>query len=323
MQNISTATAGTRNSAQIFERPVIILAAPRSGSTLLFETLSHCRSLWTIGDESHGIFESIPKLHPISNGSYTNRLTAANADPGTSETVRMKFLDNLRDRNDRPFAEVTPATVRLLEKTSKNSLRVLFLDAVFPDALFVYLHRDPRENISSIMEAWRSGGWVMYKNLPGWNGDWSMLLPPGWQNLSGKPLAEIAAFQWQAANTYILDDLKKIASKRWISISYTDLVQDPRSQVRRLCDFAGLSFDHHLAGITAKSLPLSRYTLTQPNEDKWRKNADDIERVLPGLKKLIRRISDLQASGTNRKVGRNEPCSCGSGKKYKRCHGGA
>lgn len=22
-----------------------------------------------------------------------------------------------------------------------------------------------------------------------------------------------------------------------------------------------------------------------------------------------------------RKVGRNEPCSCGSGKKYKRCHG--
>jgi uncharacterized protein YecA (UPF0149 family) len=23
-----------------------------------------------------------------------------------------------------------------------------------------------------------------------------------------------------------------------------------------------------------------------------------------------------------RKVGRNEPCPCGSGKKYKRCHGG-
>jgi len=24
---------------------------------------------------------------------------------------------------------------------------------------------------------------------------------------------------------------------------------------------------------------------------------------------------------TNRKVGRNEPCPCGSGKKYKQCHG--
>jgi uncharacterized protein YecA (UPF0149 family) len=23
------------------------------------------------------------------------------------------------------------------------------------------------------------------------------------------------------------------------------------------------------------------------------------------------------------KVGRNEPCPCGSGKKYKKCHGGA
>jgi uncharacterized protein YecA (UPF0149 family) len=28
------------------------------------------------------------------------------------------------------------------------------------------------------------------------------------------------------------------------------------------------------------------------------------------------------AGGRVAKVGRNEPCPCGSGKKYKRCHGG-
>jgi preprotein translocase subunit SecA len=29
----------------------------------------------------------------------------------------------------------------------------------------------------------------------------------------------------------------------------------------------------------------------------------------------------LGVSATKRKVGRNEPCPCGSGKKYKLCHG--
>jgi uncharacterized protein YecA (UPF0149 family) len=26
-------------------------------------------------------------------------------------------------------------------------------------------------------------------------------------------------------------------------------------------------------------------------------------------------------AGKTRKIGRNEPCPCGSGKKYKKCHG--
>lgn len=47
-----------------FERPVIIVSAPRSGSTLLFETICHAQSLWTIGDESHMVFEHIEKLNP-------------------------------------------------------------------------------------------------------------------------------------------------------------------------------------------------------------------------------------------------------------------
>ncbi len=29
------------------------------------------------------------------------------------------------------------------------------------------------------------------------------------------------------------------------------------------------------------------------------------------------------AAPANRKIGRNEPCPCGSGKKYKKCHGGS
>ena len=44
--------------------------------------------------------------------------------------------------------------VRMLEKTPKNSLRVPFLARVFPEARFIYLYRDPRQVLSSMIEAW-------------------------------------------------------------------------------------------------------------------------------------------------------------------------
>ncbi|MFM7582979.1 MAG: hypothetical protein ACKO9F_09745, partial [Caldilinea sp.] len=41
-------------------QPLIIVSAPRAGSTLLLETLANFSELWTIGEESHEIFEGIP-----------------------------------------------------------------------------------------------------------------------------------------------------------------------------------------------------------------------------------------------------------------------
>ncbi len=52
----------------------------------------------------------------------------------------------------------------------------------------MFLWRDPRENISSIMEAWRSGQWRTYPELEGFDGPWSMLLPPGWRAMNGRPV---------------------------------------------------------------------------------------------------------------------------------------
>ncbi|WP_202951107.1 sulfotransferase [Synechococcus sp. PCC 7336] len=83
----------------------------------------------------------------------------------------------------------------LEKKTPKNSLRIPFLQKIFPQARFVFLHRRPEANISSIVTAWRSGRFVTYRNLPHWQGlPWSLVLPPNWPQLNGASLAEIAAF---------------------------------------------------------------------------------------------------------------------------------
>jgi uncharacterized protein (TIGR03032 family) len=275
-----------------FERPVFIVAAPRSGSTLLFETLARSPGFVTVGGESHEVFERIPRLDSAQRGFDSNRLTAADADPQTAETVRRGFVELLRDRHGRPPAPGT--AFRMLEKTPKNALRIPFLDAVFPDALFIYLYREPRDNLSSILDAWRSGRFITYTHLPGWSGlPWSLLLIPDWRRWNGKPLPEIAAAQWESAHRHMLDDLGRLPPQRWCAVSYAELLADPQATAERLCRFAGVPWDAQLQG----ELPLSRHTLTSPAPDKWRKNAAELETVLPTLVATDEQIRQVLAQG--------------------------
>ena len=283
----------------LFDRPVIIVAAPRSGSTLLFETLAEAANVWTIRGESHHIIESLAQLNPNSGRVDCNRLDASQASPEVAAILRRRFARFLRDRSGREFLHVFRGLrqLRFLEKTPKNALRIPFMDAIFPDALFVFLFRDARANISSMMEAWRSGRWVTYPRLRGWQGPpWSLLLPPGWQSLSGKPLEQICAFQWNRANQIALDDLAGLPRHRWIAIDYQDLLDRPTDEVRRLCDFTGLEMDTHLASRVQNPLPLSRMTQTVPAADKWRRNEPEILSILSLVEDTQQRLSELTAA---------------------------
>jgi len=273
-------------------QPVFIVAAPRSGSTLLFETLAVTPQFWTLAGESHWLVESIAELRPGAPGVDSNRLTAAYCTDAIARRIEDELFENLRD----PAGRVLPAAagdVRVLEKTPKNALRIPFFAKLFPDARFVFLWRDPRENVSSIIEAWRSGKWTTYRELDGWDGPWSLLLPPGWQQLRGKPLEEVAAYQWDCANRVALDDLSALPRERWTSLRYADLVGDPRAAVQRLCAFSGIEFDAKLAARVAAPLPPSGLTQTPPAADKWRRNEAAILRVLPTIEPTWRRLEQL------------------------------
>jgi hypothetical protein len=270
-------------------RPVIIVAAPRSGSTLLFETLACSPAFNTLGGEAHWLVEDHAALRPGASGVESNRLTAEHATPGVAEAIRGAAEARLQGPNG-----AAPAVDgRLLEKTPKNSLRIPFLDRVFPDAQYIFLWRDPRENLASIIEAWRAGRWITYPSLPGRNGPWSLLLPPEWQQLRDAPLEQIAARQWLAANQTIADDLTRLPRERWTAVSFAEFLLDPAATVRRLCGFLGVEFDAALAQRTAAPLPHSRYTNTPPAPGKWRANAAAIERMLPDVESCWQRLRSL------------------------------
>ncbi len=281
-----------------FDRPIFIVAGPRSGSTLLFETLARNRVLWTIGGESHQLIESIDALNPATHGFDSNELKSTDAADDIIISLRQAFLSQLLDANGRLLssyaASQRPPKLRFLEKTPKNALRIPFIKAVFPDALFIFLHRRPRENISSIIDAWRSGKFITYRGLPGWqDNDWSLLLPPGWRELNGASLEKIAAYQWRIANQQILNDLTQLNDEDWTSVSYETFLDNPVETTKKLCTFADIPFGPRMQALADDQLPESRHTLTSPDPDKWRKNEREIMSVIADVEPLAKQLAAL------------------------------
>ena len=265
------ASPGTQRAgvAPRYERPVFIVAAPRSGSTLLFETLARSPTLWTVGGESHQVIEGIPALAPAAHGWASNALDAADATEAVVQSLHERFAAVLRDRDGLPWSERQPV-VRLLEKTPKNALRIPFLARAFPGARFVYLVREPRGNVSSILEAWRSGEFVTYERLPEWQGGrWSLLLVPNWRALQGQSLAAVAAAQYRAAHAAIMAGLAALPQELWCAVSYEALLADPRGEVARVSAFLDIDWDTP----PPQALPWSAVTVTAPDPGKWRVNA--------------------------------------------------
>lgn len=270
-----------------FERPVFVVSPPRSGSTLLFELLRRFPEPWSIGGESHAVIRGIPSLHPAARGYDSDRLLAAHAPASVAAALRASFAAQLVDRHGRRLAALPlharPPHVRLLEKTPANALRIPFLRAVFPDAVFVQLLREPHETICSLVEGWRSRRFLAYRDLPGWpHRDWSFLLPPGWRAMADRPLVEIATFQWRAAHEAIERDLAELPPARRCQVRYHDLIQRPRDVLATIAALAELRWDDQVERMLGAPLPLTRVTLSAPAPDKWRRHEHELSLLLPG-----------------------------------------
>lgn len=276
-----------------FDRPVFIVAAPRSGSSLLFETLAKSPDFRTVGGEAHAFFERFDALNPAHNGWQSNRVGAELATPKLVAMLESVLLTAAQDR-DGKLVPASNAPFRFLEKTPKNALRIPFLKAAFPDARFIYLYREPRDNVSSIIDAWKSGKFVTYPQLPGWSPPqphrWSLALTEGWREWVNASLGEVAARQWASVNRTILSDLSTIAANDWCAVDYQEFLENTEAVVKRLCAFSEVGWDQDLSA----PLPYSRHTLSAPDANKWRRNIDalraawmHVEAVAVEARKLV------------------------------------
>lgn len=271
-----------------YQHPVFVVSAPRAGSTLLFDLLARLPDVWTIGAESHELIRALPELHPAARDYASDRLTAADATPAIIAALQRSFAARLQDRDGRAHAalapEQRPARLRMVEKTPANALRIPFLRAVFPGARFVHLRREPRENISSLVEGWRSRRFIAYQRMPGWpHRDWSFLLPPGWQALTDRSLVEIAAYQWHTTEALIHADLAELPASATLRVEYEDLVRSPRATLQAICERFELRLDERADAALSRPLAHTRVTISAPSPDKWRRHEAELAALLPGL----------------------------------------
>ncbi|HHC75225.1 MAG TPA: sulfotransferase [Thiothrix sp.] len=260
-----------------YNQPLFIVSAPRAGSTLLFETLSKFPELWSTGEENHELIEDIVGLHPRDQQFHSNRLTETQANLATREAVLKAFSSRLQNRAQAYYfaleKDQQPKSIRFLEKTPKNALRIPFLKALFPDAKFIYLHRDYTANVSSLIDGWRSQRFIAYRHLPHLpHRHWNFLLIPNWQTLLHKSVTTIAKQQWEVSNHIIQQDLAQLSSNDWIKIDYQTLIKHPLQVVEAIAKFANLTTDEPLLAHCRNGLPISRLTLSTPNQDKWEKH---------------------------------------------------
>lgn len=301
-------------------QPIIVVGAPRSGTTLLYSILSSHPDLWSIYAESEWIINRYfsPKHFDWQRG---NELNEKDATRQIRESMRLDFYWSANNyqfifrnsyskvytnRKRERFIRIIhkyllsplfkPSQIRFVEKNPKNCLRISFMDTVFPDSFFVFLVRDPRANISSLMEGWLGEGKYHTYAVP--NGleidsysgkKWNFLLPAGWEKFTkGVRLEEVCAFQYREANQKAVEDLEQISNNRKLLVHYEDLVAFPERTVQHICEKANLTYTGGLKRM-AKEMPVVN-SKRAPNKDKWRVNENRILSVIGDVQTVAARI---------------------------------
>jgi hypothetical protein len=194
-----------------------------------------------------------------------------------------------------PYSQASP--IRLLEKTPENCLRLPFMLALFPDAGIIYLTRDGRGNISSLMEGWKQPhsfpGYEVPETLriPGYGRNrWAFTLIPGWRELASSSLEEVCAWQWIRCNEAVLAHRDQVADQvPCLTVRYEELVTDPEAALSAIAEFAGIDSEWDLPK-HVKDLPQIN-AVSAPDLDKWRqKNGAAVARILPLIEPMMQRL---------------------------------
>src|SRR5438477_11693615 len=123
--------------------PVFVLGCSRSGTTVTYETIAMSPQLLSFGHEIPEFWDGL--WGPRRNGWESEAAGADVARPEHRDAAQRYFFQRL-------------GLGRVLDKTCINVMRIAYLHRLFPQARFVYIHRDGRDNVSSLMDGWLHNG---------------------------------------------------------------------------------------------------------------------------------------------------------------------
>jgi len=218
--------------------PVILIGAARSGTKILRDILAAPAGVAAVPYDVNYVWR-------YGAGDLPHDVL----DPDALTEKRRAFIRATLPR----LAHARPGDV-LVEKTVSNTLRVPFVDRVFPEARFVHLIRDGRDVTESAMRQWQAGPdlaalWTKLRGMPlsnagyaawfagnmlrgltrgrGGGGVWGPRFAGIEDAAAGRGLAAVCALQWQASVEAARRDLAALPAVRVTEIRYEDMVAEP------------------------------------------------------------------------------------------------
>jgi hypothetical protein len=266
--------------------PVFVVGCSRSGTTITYETLAAAPQFLKFGWEIPQFWNGL--YGPLNNGWHSEAAGAEQARPEHRDAAFRYFYQRL-------------GTGWVLDKTCINTLRIPYLYKLFPQAKFVFIQRDGRDNISSMMDGWRMGRVDGRFELSQFFGpfpepvsinngefkEWAFFLAPGWQQYNHSSLEEVCAFQWMSANRMALEAKALVPAEQWIHLRYEDIFERPVEMYQEAFDRIGIPFTAELRQRCANLQPTSEVK-GKPKKQKWKEhNPDAITRILPTIRPLM------------------------------------
>lgn len=259
------------------DRPIFVIGCSRAGTTVLYKTLSASSELGSLNRETHDFWAA---LHPLAEKNWdTHALSAQDATPKDRDAVARHFY-------------IWSGNPRWVDKNNQNGLCVPYLQALFHDAIFVYIKRSPADNINSLIEGWGKEG-----KFSTWSDDlparveidggrytkWCFFLSDGWRQYLNAPVEEVAAFQYRTMNEAIMTAKLTVLTGNWVEVFYEDLVRDPVAGFRAIFQACQLQFDAQMEDLCRNVLETPYDAFGEIRLDKWRdgRNRERVESVLP------------------------------------------
>lgn len=264
-------------TAPKIERPVFVVGCSRAGTTLVYKTFSESACLGTLHKETHDFWAQL--LPPEERNWESHQIPSDSASSEDRKIVSKFFYTQTGKR-------------RFVDKNNQNGLSIDYLRRLFPDAFFVYVKRNPGDNIHSLMEGWRRAETfaTWSDRLPatvnveqGQFKRWCFFLPKGWRQYLNASIEEVCAYQYQQMNQEILRAKEAVPANHWQEIFYEDILKNPLDSFAEAFEQCQVPFDARVQRHCARVLQNPYNAFSKIGTEKWKGTPDraKIERVLP------------------------------------------
>ncbi|ESY76090.1 hypothetical protein X743_01190 [Mesorhizobium sp. LNHC252B00] len=276
-------------AATELKRPIFLIGNYRSGTTIAQKLIGlhpdivtwyEPKTLWLYADPA--------RRH--------DEFVETDATERVARYIRGRFLEYQSRHGDRQIMENTPA----------NVLRVPFVHEIFPEAIFLYITRNPFSYISSMELKWQRAKslkgiirllkitpvtqihyyardiikQVITKRVLGRK--YTSIYGPRYngidRDLKDNEKLTVIARQWARGNRKAREDLAKLGNGRVLSFRYEDLIQDPELVLRRIYEHCGLSCTDDIVRMAKEMIDPGR-------QQKWlRLERKDLTAIIPEVR---------------------------------------